>query len=112
MASLRDSLAQGLSFPKKFVSGRMKSPNNTVDNLSNGEGAIINVRGKKTAVYKSQDGTVTALSPICKHFACIVEWNQVDTTWDCPCHGSRYRADGTLMRGPAKKDLDKVSLSS
>lgn len=78
--------------------------------VSPGQGAIIEHGGKKVAVFREEDGTLHTLSPVCKHLACIVGWNGGERTWDCPCHGSRYNFDGTVIHGPAKKDLDRVSL--
>lgn len=42
----------------------------------------------------------------CAHLGCEVSWNEVTKTWDCPCHGSRYEQDGTLIEGPSVHDLD------
>ncbi len=42
----------------------------------------------------------------CAHLGCEVSWNDVTKTWDCPCHGSRYEQDGTLIEGPSVHDLD------
>ena len=70
-----------------------------------GEGSVIDVAGESTAVYKDHDGQVHSLSAICTHMGCTVEFNTADTTWDCPCHGSRFAADGTVIHGPATTRL-------
>jgi Rieske Fe-S protein len=41
---------------------------------------------------------------------CAVHWNEAETTWDCPCHGSRFGADGALINGPAVHGLEQVAL--
>lgn len=75
-----------------------------------GEGKIIKVKGKKVAVYKDKDGKIYAMSPICTHMGCTVNWNGTEKTWDCPCHGSRYNYDGQVIHGPAQKDLKKEEI--
>ena len=67
-----------------------------------GEGAIVG-RVRKTAVYRDDDGTVHELSPVCRHLWCIVDWNPAERTWDCPCHGSRYAADGRVLEARPPK---------
>lgn len=108
MTSLKTSLTQGLNYPQRFVKGRMQKPTMTKDDLKPGEGAIVDVAGKKVAAYKKDSGELIKLSPVCTHMGCIVGWNASDKTWDCPCHGSRYEADGSVKNGPAKKNLSKA----
>jgi nucleotide-binding universal stress UspA family protein/nitrite reductase/ring-hydroxylating ferredoxin subunit len=76
------------------------------DDLEPGEGAIVELGRKKVAAYRDEQGTLTVLSPKCKHMGCTVGWNHRAKTWDCPCHGSRYLADGTVKNGPTRHPLD------
>src|SRR3990167_3454559 len=108
MANLLKLATQGLLYPKRFIEGRLKKSNKTISSLKNGEGAVLVLEGKKVAVYKSIRGEIDKLSPVCKHLRCIVNFNQKEKTWDCPCHGSRYKTDGTVFKGPSKKNLDKI----
>ncbi|WP_044600456.1 Rieske 2Fe-2S domain-containing protein, partial [Candidatus Stoquefichus massiliensis] len=64
-------------------------------------GMITKVNGKLTAVYKDKKGNLHYFSPYCPHLKCIVEFNQKDQTWRCPCHQSVYNAYGQLMEGPS-----------
>lgn len=41
----------------------------------------------------------TALSGVCTHMACLLQWNGVDRTFDCPCHGSRFLESGKQAPG-------------
>lgn len=73
-----------------------------------GQGKIVHVKGKKVAAYRDPDGTVTCCSPVCTHLGCIVAWNDAEHTWDCPCHGSRFKATGEVMSGPAEENLERL----
>lgn len=73
--------------------------------LSPGEGTVIKVKGESTAVYKDADGEIHAVSATCTHLGCTVGFNAAEATWDCPCHGSRFSTDGSVIQGPAAKNL-------
>lgn len=87
-----------------------KTVGRTMKDLAPGHGGVVDVNGNKLAVYIDIDGTVHTLSPRCAHMGCTVDWNDGDKTWDCPCHGSRYRFDGAVVHGPATRGLDPHSL--
>ena len=74
--------------------------------LRPGEGTVVEIGGHKTAVYADAAADLHAVSAICTHLGCTVEFNADDATWDCPCHGSRFAADGTVIQGPAAKNLE------
>ena len=48
---------------------------------------------------------LTPTKPRCPHLGCALKWNRQEHTWDCPCHGSRFSEDGTLLDNPATGDL-------
>ena len=83
-------------------------PNKTIESLQPDEGALVEIKGKKIAAYKTKENELITMSPVCTHMACIVDWNDIDKTWDCPCHGSRYTAEGKVKQGPAGKSLEKI----
>ncbi|TDW44602.1 glycine/D-amino acid oxidase-like deaminating enzyme [Flavobacterium sp. 270] len=82
---------------------------NTAD-LPAGEGGVLSSGLKKIAVYRDYDNTLSAFSAVCPHLGCIVKWNSDEKSFDCPCHGSRFAADGTVTNGPALTDLAKIHI--
>lgn len=76
--------------------------------LSPDSGAVVRRGGRKVAVYCDETGHHHECSAVCPHLGCIVAWNSVEKTWDCPCHGSRFDAYGAVVNGPANTDLEKL----
>ncbi|CAG5067597.1 Cytochrome b6-f complex iron-sulfur subunit [Dyadobacter sp. CECT 9623] len=74
-------------------------------------GQIVEFDDQKLAIYKDQNGRVSALNPVCTHTHCIVNWNNAEKSWDCPCHGARFDTDGVVLTGPARENLEKVNIN-
>ena len=91
----------------RWISDRLPGRKGTIDDIPAGEGRIVDMNGERAAVYKDEQGALTALSPTCTHLGCIVSWNTAERTWDCPCHGSRFDTTGRVIQGPAVKDLER-----
>jgi glycine/D-amino acid oxidase-like deaminating enzyme/nitrite reductase/ring-hydroxylating ferredoxin subunit len=87
-----------------FTGGDVKS----VDDIAAGSGGVVREGLHKLAVYRRPDGTVHKCSAICTHLKCVVHWNPVESSWDCPCHGSRFDPGGKVLMGPAVDDLPAV----
>lgn len=81
-----------------------------LDRLGPGEGTIVRAGAAQYAAYRDDAGELHLLSARCTHLGCIVGWNPADLAWECPCHGSRFAADGTLVQGPATADLPRRAL--
>ena len=84
---------------------RPRDGRDAVESLAPGEGTIARIGGKHYAVSRDDSGELRVLSARCTHLGCIVGWNPADRAWECPCHGSRFAADGTVVQGPATRDL-------
>lgn len=90
-----------------LVINKFKTPKETIEQVQNDEGKIIEIDGEKVGVYKNKNGEIFKVKPICQHLGCELSWNNLDKTWDCPCHGSRYTYKGKLIYGPSVKDLER-----
>lgn len=102
----RELLKENLDATREWLGGRLtRPPPRTPDDLAPGAGALMTLEGERRAVYRDPDGGLHVLSPVCPHLGCHVSWNGLERSWDCPCHGSRFDACGTLLQGPAVKDL-------
>lgn len=73
-----------------------------------GSGCVLQIDGRKVAVYRHPSGATIERSAICTHMGCTVDWNEAEHTWDCPCHGSRFEPDGKVIAGPAETPLSKL----
>jgi glycine/D-amino acid oxidase-like deaminating enzyme/nitrite reductase/ring-hydroxylating ferredoxin subunit len=80
----------------------------SVDEIGPGSGAVVRRGLSKVAVYRDEGGTLHECSAVCPHLGGIVAWNDVEKTWDCPVHGSRFSACGDVLQGPANRGLAKV----
>jgi Rieske Fe-S protein len=103
----RENLNVAGEYGSWFTGGDVAS----ADDVATGTGAVIREGLRKVAVYRDDNGVLTRLSATCPHLNCIVTWNAVEHTWDCPCHGSRFQADGHLIHGPANRDLSPAEQS-
>ena len=108
LASAKKYLTENLEFPLHFLPDRLTHSDvsaDSVDEVPNGEGRIVEIDGKKAAAYRDDDGNLHLCSTICPHLGCDVRWNQAESSWDCPCHGSRFDPRGKVRNGPARRDL-------
>ena len=79
------------------------------DSIIPGHGAVVKFGGETAAVYRDEDGAIHALHARCTHMGCFVAFNTAERTWDCPCHGSRFALDGTVIEGPATEPLAQMT---
>jgi glycine/D-amino acid oxidase-like deaminating enzyme/nitrite reductase/ring-hydroxylating ferredoxin subunit len=80
----------------------------SVDEIAAGSGAIVRRGLTKCAVYRDDKGNLHERSAVCPHLGCIVQWNPAESSWDCPCHGSRFNSEGQPINGPANSELAEV----
>lgn len=80
----------------------------SVDELGPGEGGIMRDGLNKIAAYRDENGMVQLRSAACTHLGCHLKWNSFERCWDCPCHGSQFAPDGSVLNAPAISPLGAV----
>ena len=89
-----------------LVLNKFKIPKESLEDIKLGEGKIVKVGSEKVGVYKDEKGEIYKIKPVCAHLGCELSWNNLEKTWDCPCHGSRFDYKGNQIYEPAIKDLE------
>jgi glycine/D-amino acid oxidase-like deaminating enzyme/nitrite reductase/ring-hydroxylating ferredoxin subunit len=105
MARLQAKVAQ------HFLGDRLRSSHaDSITDIAPGSGAVLRVAGERCAVYRDDTGALHAVSARCTHLGCIVHFNDAERAWECPCHGSRFAVDGSVIQGPANNPLERKDL--
>lgn len=81
-----------------------------VESLAPGQGGIVRVGGQTVGAYRSPTGNLHAVTISCTHLGCSLKWNDAETSWDCPCHGSRFTSPGAVIEGPATQALQRIDV--
>ena len=89
---------------------KFKIDPSSISEIENDNASIMKIDGENIGIYKDKNGKLYAVSPVCTHLGCLLTWNNIDKTWDCPCHGSRFDYTGKNIYEPAIKDLNVKNL--
>jgi glycine/D-amino acid oxidase-like deaminating enzyme/nitrite reductase/ring-hydroxylating ferredoxin subunit len=105
-----DFLRENLNVAGQYADWITGGDVSSVHDIPKGQGAVMRRGLHKVAVYCDEEGTLHERSAVCPHLGCVVSWNSSETTWDCPCHGSRFDRHGTVINGPANVDLPAIEI--
>lgn len=83
-----------------------------LDSVPKGEGRVVRHEGALVAASRDEAGKLRVVKARCPHLGGLVRFNQAEKTWDCPCHGSRFDADGKVLTGPALTGLEAVAVEA
>jgi len=111
VAGFKNFIRENANVIKHFITDRLSIQEiEELAALAGNEGAIVQYQESRIALYKDINGRISALDPACRHAGCIVQWNNSEQSWDCPCHGARYGTDGTVLNGPATDPLKEIKI--
>jgi glycine/D-amino acid oxidase-like deaminating enzyme/nitrite reductase/ring-hydroxylating ferredoxin subunit len=101
---VKEAANMAVQYTKWLTPGQVSS----ISEVKPGSGAVLRRGMSKVAVYRDPRGKPHEMSAVCPHLGCIVRWNDAESSWDCPCHGSRFNPMGKVLNGPANSDLPPI----
>jgi Rieske Fe-S protein len=107
--SAKEFVVHAMDTTKELMKG-ITTPKGSFEDITKGDGMVMKVDGRKMAVYRDDNGDLQVLEPFCTHLGCLLEFNNNDKTWDCPCHGSRFDTSGNVIEGPAQQPLEIIDV--
>jgi len=105
VGAARDYASENLNVARQYADWLTAGEVKSADEIAPGSGAVMRRGLQKIAVYRDPQGALHERSAACPHLGCVVHWNRSESTWDCPCHGSRFDCRGKVLNGPANRDL-------
>lgn len=109
-AAVSEFLRENTNVAVQQVAGALRGSGGSPADLEPGRAAVLEVDGSDVAAYRDPSGVLHCVSATCTHMGCKVSWNASESSWDCPCHGSRFTPDGAVLHGPALQTLEPVPL--
>lgn len=106
-----DYVKNAATMAEHYIKDWLPTDHPDVDSIEPGSGKLINHNLEKFAVYRDDSGELHAMSAKCTHMGCVVQWNNAEQTWDCPCHGGQFSCKGEALRSPVTKPLAQKQVS-
>lgn len=99
-------VAENADVAVQLIGGKLQSGDSELP-ASPGVGRVVNIGGKRCGYYKDEEGNEHIVDITCTHMGCELKWNPLESSWDCPCHGSRFDYKGNVLEGPATLPLNR-----
>ena len=96
---------ENLNVAKQYLDWVTPSEVESAHEIEPGSGAVLRRGCKKSRVTATATERSTRCRQSARILGCIVHWNGAESSWDCPCHGSRFDKHGKMINGPANVDL-------
>lgn len=105
-AASAGALYQNAGCSLKGLAGKQRQgKQKRAEDLLPQEGALVKNKNGKAGAYRDEEGRLHLVRARCPHLGCELTWNPDEKSWDCPCHGSRFGYDGSVLDGPAAKPI-------
>ena len=117
LAAIAASVAGAVAWPIfRYLGPRSESKSASkvvipAADVAEGQAKFFEYMGASAVLIRKTGGELVALSAVCTHLGCIVQWEKEKQGFICPCHGGHYTADGTVISGPPPKPLPRIPFS-
>lgn len=105
ISGIKDFVQGNLNVAYQYTDWFKGSDVKEIIDIPQDSGAVLREGILKSCVYHDENDKFEKKSAVCTHLGGIVHWNEIEKTWDCPCHGSRFNTKGKVIEGPASSDL-------
>ncbi len=99
---------EAVNMAAQYADWVMPGDVDSTSEIENDRGGILRSGLHMFAVYRDETGALHRFSAVCPHLGCVVQWNDTEKSWDCPCHGSRFTKLGEVINGPSNKHLTRI----
>jgi Rieske Fe-S protein len=106
---VRENASVGMHFVKDRLE-RLRA--GQLADLAPGTGGMAKVESRTVGAYRDTSDKIHAISITCTHLGCTLKWNPAETSWYCPCHGSRFTYTGEVIEGPATQPLEQIPVEN
>lgn len=103
--SSRNYVIENLNVGEKLMEENI-IPKSDSSKMESGNEDKNDINSQKSKSYRDENGKLHIVDPTCTHMGCELSWNSAEKSWDCPCHGSRYALNGTILEGPTVTPLN------
>ena len=109
LGAIAHVIAENVDYPYHYIADRLgNNDHGDAASVAPGEGKVLMIGGQRVAVHRTPEKKLIKVSAYCTHMGCLVRWNGAASTWDCPCHGSRFSPEGHVIGGPAEAPLEPL----
>lgn len=117
LGSIGAALAAAIGWPLwRFLApsagpGKLERVSIARSQVPPGSAHFFQFRGKPAVILQPTAGQFTALSAVCTHLGCIVQWKEAQKEFLCPCHAGRFAPDGRVLGGPPPRPLEQLTVA-
>ncbi len=110
LSAAKEFLTENFNVAAQYAEWIKAPAQRAIQTIQPSEGDILQYQDRIVAAFRDSNGKIHGFEGICPHLKCIVQYNNAEKTFDCPCHGSRFTGHGVVINGPANSNLSPIQI--